>query len=98
MAVSDNLVQPRAISANAIWNFGGLMAQSLAALVCMPFLVRYLGTSRVGLLSLIWVLIGYFSLLDLGLGPAVTKTVAEAVADRDYAKAGRLYKTATRLQ
>jgi Na+-driven multidrug efflux pump len=60
--------------------------------------VKYLGLPRVGLLSLIWVVVGYFSIMDFGLGQALTKTVAEAIAARDPDKVARLYGTATRIQ
>ena len=49
----------------------------LAALAAVPFLLQRIGVERFGLLSLAWVLIGYFSLFDLGLGRALTKMIAE---------------------
>lgn len=48
----------------------------LAALAAVPFLIEYLGQERLGVLSLIWVVVGYFSFLDMGLGRAVTVAVA----------------------
>jgi O-antigen/teichoic acid export membrane protein len=45
----------------------------------LPFIVRLLGPERTGILSLVWVIFGYFSILDLGLGPAVIKTVSESL-------------------
>src|SRR5205807_623908 len=36
-----------------------------------------LGTDRFGVLTLAWMVLGYFSLFDLGLGRALTKRVAE---------------------
>ncbi|MFV1975715.1 MAG: flippase, partial [Candidatus Scalindua sp.] len=36
-----------------------------------------LGTARFGVLTLAWMVVGYFSLFDLGLGRALTKLVAE---------------------
>lgn len=45
-------------------------------LLAIPFLIRYLGQERLGVLSLIWVVVGYFSFLDMGLGRAVTIAVA----------------------
>ena len=49
----------------------------LVGLFTIPFLIRGLGTERFGILSLAWVLLGYAGLLDLGLGRATTKFVAE---------------------
>lgn len=48
----------------------------LAALAAVPFLLHYLGQERLGVLSLVWVIVGYFSFLDMGLGRAVTVAVA----------------------
>jgi O-antigen/teichoic acid export membrane protein len=62
---------------NAAWNLGGSILPLLAAAALMPFIVARLGVERFGLLSLAWVLIGYFSLFDLGLGRALTKMIAE---------------------
>ncbi|MBA4156501.1 MAG: flippase [Gemmatimonadetes bacterium] len=38
-----------------------------------------MGTDRFGVLTLVWVLIGYLSFLDLGVGRALTKLIAERV-------------------
>lgn len=48
----------------------------LAAVVAMPRLVSGLGVDRLGVLSLAWVVIGYFSLFDLGIGRATTQLIA----------------------
>ncbi len=48
----------------------------VAALAAVPFLLHYLGQERLGVLSLVWVVVGYFSFLDMGLGRAVTVAVA----------------------
>ena len=48
----------------------------IAAVAAVPFLMHQLGEERLGVLSLIWVVVGYFSFLDMGLGRAVTVAVA----------------------
>ena len=48
----------------------------LVALAAIPALIRALGTDRFGVLTLAWMLIGYCSLFDLGLGRALTKLVS----------------------
>ncbi|KXB30144.1 hypothetical protein AT959_12275 [Dechloromonas denitrificans] len=45
-------------------------------MVAIPVLVAQLGVERFGLLSLAWLLVGYFSLFDFGLGRALTRLVA----------------------
>lgn len=62
---------------NVLWNLTGLMLPMALALYAMPPLIRGLGTERYGALTLIWMVIGYFSLFDLGLGRALTREVAD---------------------
>ena len=58
----------------------------VAGLVFVPLLIHALGTARFGFLSLVWVLIGYFSLFDLGLSRALTQRVATLDAQADTAR------------
>lgn len=67
----------RQVLANAGWNLLGNVLPLLAAAAALPYLAQQLGTERLGILTLGWVLIGYFGLFDLGLGRALTKLVAE---------------------
>jgi O-antigen/teichoic acid export membrane protein len=67
----------RRVLANTGWNLLANVLPLLAAVLAMPWLAQQMGTERFGLLSLAWVLIGYFGLFELGLGRALTKFVAE---------------------
>ncbi len=49
----------------------------LVAIIAIPLLIDGLGLARFGVLTIIWMVVGYFSLFDLGLGRALTKLVAE---------------------
>jgi O-antigen/teichoic acid export membrane protein len=60
-----------------MWNLLGMCAPMLVALVAIPLLIEGLGGERFGLLSLVWMLVGYFGVFDLGLGRALTKLIAE---------------------
>jgi O-antigen/teichoic acid export membrane protein len=62
---------------NSIYNAAGQGLPLLAALVAIPILTRSLGVPRFGVLTIAWMLIGYFSLFDFGLGRAITALVAE---------------------
>src|SRR5579864_328839 len=72
-----NLTSGRLLARNTIWNLLGTLLPMGVAVVSIPPLVRALGLDRFGLLSLAWVVIGYFSLFDVGIGRALTKLVAE---------------------
>ena len=62
---------------SACWSLMGTVVPMLAALAAVPWLMRYMGQERLGVLSLVWVVVGYFSFLDMGLGRAVTVAVAQ---------------------
>jgi O-antigen/teichoic acid export membrane protein len=74
------MIVGRSVLRNTVVSFLGQLLPLLAALVSMPFLLKNLGQERIGVLSLIWSIFGYFTVLDLGLGKAITKTVADALA------------------
>lgn len=77
-------LSPRA--RNISWSFAGQVLPMLAGLIFVPLLIKSLGTARFGFLSLVWVLIGYFSLFDLGLARALTQRVANLLAAGDTAR------------
>lgn len=59
------------------WNLIGQVAPLLAALFAIPPLINGLGVERFGILSLAWMILGYFGLLDLGLGRALIVLISE---------------------
>ncbi len=70
-----------------VYNILGQAVPLVAGLAAIPIITRSLGDTRFGLLALMWAIIGYFSMLDLGLGRATTKFVAEALAGQDTQRA-----------
>jgi len=72
-----NLTSGHRLARNVVWNLLGTGAPLLVAVFAIPVLIDGLGTARFGVLTLAWMVVGYFSLFDLGLGRALTKLVAE---------------------
>jgi len=68
---------------NTVWSLIGQIAPMLVALVAIPLLIRGLGVDRFGVLTLAWMVVGYFSLFDLGLGRALTALLAQRLACDD---------------
>src|SRR6266536_6505693 len=66
----------RRLARNTLWNLGGNLAPLLVAFFCIPPIVKALGTSRFGILTLVWALIGYATVFDFCLGGALTQLVA----------------------
>jgi O-antigen/teichoic acid export membrane protein len=57
---------------NTLWNLAGSGLPLIAAAGLIPFTLHRLGNEAFGVLTLIWALIGYFSLFDMGVGRALT--------------------------
>ena len=74
---TEALLSGRLLARNMLWNLTGMAAPLLVAVVAVPYLIEGMGKERFGLLAIIWMGIGYFSLFDVGLGLALTKLVAE---------------------
>lgn len=86
------------LARNTLLNFIGQAVPLLVGVVTIPFIIRGLGTERFGLLSLAWVVLGYFAIFDLGLGRATTKFVAEALGKGEEEQVPRLVWTAVTVQ
>lgn len=71
-----NLHSGKVIAKNTLINLAGQVLPLFVGIVTIPLLVKGLGTERFGVLTLAWMVIGYFSLFDLGLGRALTQIIA----------------------
>jgi O-antigen/teichoic acid export membrane protein len=71
-----HLTSGRLLARNTVWNLAGSVAPMFVAAVCIPVLIKGLGTDRFGVLTLVWALVGYATLFDMGLGRALTQLVA----------------------
>jgi O-antigen/teichoic acid export membrane protein len=52
----------------------------IAGLILIPIILRYIGLERFGILTLIWALIGYFAIFDMGIGRALTYEISRLIA------------------
>ena len=91
------LTSARTLLRGAAWNQLGQLLPVLAALVLIPPLIRGLGVDRFGIFSLAWMLIGYFTLFDLGVSGALTRLVSERIAAHREAEVPALVWTALAL-
>jgi len=78
-------VSGRRLARNALYNVLGLGLPLVVGVAALPVTVHALGDVRFGLLGLAWAVLGYVGALDLGLGRATTKYVAEYLAAGDEA-------------
>lgn len=85
------------MAGNTAWNLVGMCAPMFVALFSIPLLIRGLGDDRFGLLALVWMLVGYFSIFDLGLGRALTKMTAECLGRKEQEQVPGLFWTSMAL-
>ena len=62
---------------NFVFNLIYPVVRLAVALVTIPIYVRHVGDARYGVISIVWVLLGYFGFLDLGLSRAATNALAK---------------------
>ncbi len=79
MTASERHVPPfgsRVLARNVVLSLVSQVLPAVAALFSLPVLASSLGAERLGILTLAWLVVGYFSFFDLGLGRALTQVVA----------------------
>lgn len=78
---------------NTLWNLAGTGLPLLLGAITIPYLINRTGVEAFGVLTLVWALIGYFSLFDFGLGRALTQQVAAVRSAGLFGQLPSLVKT-----
>jgi O-antigen/teichoic acid export membrane protein len=87
----------RTFSENFAFNLAGAIAPAAAAAIALPKIVETIGVDRVGILAIGWAVVGAFSLLDLGIGRALTHETAVLLARNEPRKIPPLVSSALTL-
>ena len=67
----------KAFSANLVYNVFGALLPLATSLGTVPFYIHQIGLARYGVVTISWVLLGYFGFLDFGLSRASANALAK---------------------
>ena len=86
------------LARNTLLTLIGTVIPTLVGVFTVPRIVSSLGTDRFGLLTLVWLVLGYAGVFDFGLGRATTKFVAQAADDPDPSLVPRIITSTLAVQ
>lgn len=75
--MNTSVLRKPTFSSHVIWNLIGQAAPMIAAFISIPLLIHEIGTDKFGMVTIAWMLIGYFSLFDFGIGRALTQLISQ---------------------
>ncbi|QWD72714.1 flippase [Polynucleobacter sp. UB-Raua-W9] len=82
------------VKKNIVWSLSSNILPLLVGLILFPKIIAAYGLEQFGILTLVWALIGYFSLFDLGLSRALTQQVSNYIAkDKSNSDIAQLIRT-----
>ncbi len=91
---ATNLSSGKVIAKNTLFNLAGQILPLFVGIFTIPLIIKGLGIERFGVLTLVWMVIGYFSLFDLGLGRALTQIIASCLGKENVKDLSELVWTA----
>tara|TARA_E500000331_G_C17234341_1_gene704085 strand:- start:182 stop:1597 length:1416 start_codon:yes stop_codon:yes gene_type:complete len=78
---------------NSIFNFLGVIIPILIGLFTIPFLINNIGVDIFGKITIIWAIIGYSGLFDLGIGKGITQIISLDINKKKYNYLGDIIGT-----
>jgi len=96
-AGATNLTGGRLLARNTLLSIAGEAAPLALGLIAIPILVRELGVDRYGVLTLSYLVVGYLSLFDLGLGRAATQQISDAIGTGETDRIPAIFWTSMML-
>ena len=94
---SNSLTKSNLLAKNTIYSLVGQAFPVFAAIFSIPILINALGADGFGVLTLAWMVTGYFGLMDLGVGRSLTQMLSEKLGRDDFESVPDLIWTALML-
>ena len=94
---SKSLTDGNLLAKNTLYNLIGQAFPILAAIFSIPILMDTLGAAGFGVLTLAWMVAGYFGVLDFGVGRSLTQKLSEKLGRDDIEDVPDLIWTALML-
>lgn len=85
------------LATGSLLRVGQRVAHVLVAIFLTPFIIHSLGTEDFGLWTLAGVFLGYYGMMDMGVGAAVCRYVSTALGKKDEEEANAYLSTAMGL-
>lgn len=71
---------------SSVWNLLGGGVPLIVGFLSIPFAIKGLGKEGFGILTIAWVVLGYFGMFDLGFAQATTKYSSQYLAKKEIEK------------
>jgi O-antigen/teichoic acid export membrane protein len=78
----------------SLWTLAGQIAPMMVSFVTTPFVIRFLGSEKYGVLILVGLIPTYFAFADFGMGIASTKFGSEAYGQGNREREAEIVRTA----
>jgi O-antigen/teichoic acid export membrane protein len=89
-----NVASKSSLHLNIFFNLSGAALPLLVSIIVIPMYLGLIGPSRYGIISLVWLLFGYFGIFDFGLSRATTNLLARP-ANQGVERQAEIFWTAT---
>ena len=87
--------QTAGMRTNTLLNLAGYGLPIFVSVVTVPRYLGIVGETRYGVLVIVWIMLGYFGVFDLGLGRATTHEIAQCAPDDDEQASAVFWTAAT---
>jgi O-antigen/teichoic acid export membrane protein len=87
----------RVLARNTVWNYAGFAINMATNLVMLPYVVHSIGSAAAGVWLLLSSVTGYMGLLELGIVPSLTQSIAASLGGGRREAVSRAASTALAL-